>query len=128
MPKLALVQDTPATVTRLADRRPTGDTIALPARVRELDKARDRATEKALSPDVADDLRENVAKLLGKLAKNPGDLQGLLYDFGRHMYVAGRMDQVGDDQLARTQTDALADAAMAQVLQLVHRPHGGDVA
>jgi len=101
------------------------DKIELPQRIRELDEQRDRATEKALTPDVAADLRDNVTRLLNKLARNPGDLQGLLYDLGRHMYVAGRMDQAADDADARKQADTLAEAALAQVVQLVDRRKAG---
>lgn len=97
-----------------------GDLVTLPARTRDLDKQRDAATEKALAPDVVADLRESVDKALRRLAAHPDTpLRAVLYDIGRHMYVAGRMDQAADEATGRAQADALADAALAQVVDLV---------
>ncbi|HZP54625.1 hypothetical protein [Actinocrinis sp.] len=101
------------------------EATVLPARLRDLDRARDKATTQALAPDVAADMREAAAKALERLANRPGTpLLAVLLDLMRKAYVNGRMDQAADDQLARAQTDALADATLAQVIQLTGR-HGG---
>ena len=107
---LRLVRDTETATSPAA--------IRLPDRHADLDQARDHAIEAALQGDVVADMREAAATLLARLARRPGDLQGLLMDYGRRMYVAGRMDQRDDDQLGRAQTRAMSDAAMAQVVQL----------
>jgi hypothetical protein len=99
--------------------------VSLPDRTAELDRARERAIERALTADVVADLREAVAGLLARLAKHPGDLQGLLFDLGRKMYVSGRMDQQADDDLARNQTAALLNTTLARVVQLAEHRTGG---
>jgi len=104
---------------------PTADITTLPARNKALDKRREQAADKATAPDVTADLTDNITKLLTKLARNPRDLPGLLHDFGRAMYVQGRLDQADDDQLALAQADTLADAALAQVVRLVDHGKAG---
>jgi hypothetical protein len=114
----------PATLqlVRDGDTAPTGTLIRLPERTAALDEARDRATEAALTPDVIADLRETVDKILRRLAHNPDTpLRALFYDLGRHMYVAGRMDQGADDAKAREQADILAAAALKQIDELAAR-------
>jgi hypothetical protein len=109
-----------ATITPL---RPADATVIhLPERIAELDEARDRATEKALTPDVTADMRETVTKILARLAGNPDTpLRALFYDLGRHMYIAGRMDQSADDEKALAQADTLAAATLKQVDELAAR-------
>lgn len=97
----------------------TADIIELPQRQADLDALRDLARDKALAPDVAQEIAENTAKLLAKLARNPGDLRGLLYDYGRAMYVHGRMDQAADDTAAREQADTLAQATITQLAEVI---------
>lgn len=108
-PILALVPDTR-----------TADIIKLPKRLRDLDRQRDSAARHAMTPDVIADLREAVDQVIARLKRHPElPLHAALYAFGRHMYVAGRIDEAADDATARAQADVLADAALAQVVDLV---------
>lgn len=126
--QLTLVRDdTTATITALDTRRPDTHLTTLPDRRATLDTARQRAAEKALEPALAADMDEAIAALLRKLARKPNDLPGLLHDFGRRMYVTGRMDQADDDKLATAQAEAMVDASLAQVVSLIH-PDGSDAA
>jgi len=103
-----------------------GEVTDLPQRTRDLDRARDKATTQALSPDVAADMREAAAKALERLANRPGTpLLAILLDLMRKAYVNGRMDQAADDQLAVTQADTLANATLAQVIHLTDRQGAG---
>jgi hypothetical protein len=115
----------PATLHLMLVTDDTPAPVNLPDRTAQLDRARERAIERALTGDVVADLREAVDTLLTRLARHPGDLQGLLFDLGRKMYVSGRMDQQADDNLARSQTAALLNSTLARVVQLAeHRPAG----
>lgn len=117
-PILALVPDTR-----------TADVIKLPKRLRDLDRQRDSAARRAMTPDVIADLREAVDQVIARLKRHPElPLHAALYAFGRHMYVAGRIDEAADQQTAAEQTDALAQATVHQLADLIaeRRSEGGD--
>lgn len=99
---------------------PEPDRVTLTKRLRDLDRQRDKATRHAMTPDVTADLRETVEAITARLRTHPDlPLTAALYTLGRRMYVAGRMDQAADDQLAREQADRLAAAAITQTLDLI---------